>query len=225
MKPNLKLATFALIGIVSFNSCLTAKKFDHYVAEQYNEQLPQPDKRKKLTNVAVTSTVTSDATTISLTQSHTKVLPLIVYWNIDYRHVCTLNAQIAVGNFSKSVNTMANKELNTKLNGRKLELTVQQIPSVFSLIDKTNVIWFIYGIHWDRVYIQPDAKDLVVAYKLYDTGGSVKTGSITIANTEKNKNLRFFQSWKSATSEYLSNYDIDVTAMSKAFVNKLVDEL
>ena len=68
-------------------------------------------------------------------------------------------------------------------------------------------------------------KDLVVGYKLYDTTGTVKTGSITITNTEKTKNLRFFQSWKSATSEYLSNYDIDVTAMSKAFVNKLVDAL
>jgi hypothetical protein len=225
MKPNLKLATYALIGIVSLNSCLTAKKFDHFVAEQYNEQLPQPDKKKKPANVAVTSTIASDATTISSTQSHTKVLPLIVYWNIDYRHVCTLNAQIAISNFSKSVNTMANRGLNEKLNGRKLELTVQQIPSVFSLVDKTNVVWFIYGIHWDRVYIQPDAKDLVVAYKLYDTAGGIKTGTITIANTEKSKNLRFFQSWKSATSEYLSSYDTDVTAMSKAFVNKLVDEL
>jgi hypothetical protein len=170
------------------------------VADQYNDQLPQPDKRKRTTNVAITSTMPSDATTISSTQSHTKVLPLIVYWNIDYRHVCTLNAQIAVSNFSKSINAIANRGLNEKLNGRKLELTVQQIPATFALVDKTNVIWFIYAIHWDRVFIQPDAKDLVVAYKLYDTTGNIKTGNIIIANAEKSKNLRFYQSWKSATS-------------------------
>ena len=225
MKPNLKLAMPALFAIVCFTSCLTAKKFDSYVADQYNDQLPQPDKRKKPTNVAITSTMPSDATTISSTQSQTKVLPLIVYWNIDYRHVCTLNAQIAVSNFSKSVNAMANRGLNEKLNGRKLELTVQQIPATFALVDKTNVIWFIYAIHWDRVFIEPEAKDLIVAYKLYDTTGNIKTGSITIANAEKSKNLRFFQSWKSATSEYLERYDTDVTTMSKAFVTKLMDEL
>ena len=225
MKPNLKLAGLALAMIVFFSSCLTSKKFDRYVASQYNDQLPQPDKRKKATNVSVTSAASSDLSTISSTQPHTKVLPLIVYWNIDYRHVCTLNSQIAVTNFSKSVNAMANKGLNEKLNGRKLELTVQQIPSTFALVDKTNIIWLIYAIHWDRVFIEPDTKDLVVAYKVLDTTGNAKTGTISIPGIQKSKNLRFFQSWKSATSEYLSRYDTDVTAMSKAFVNKLMDDL
>ena len=99
------------------------------------------------------------------------------------------------------------------------------MPSTFSLVDKSHAIWLIYIIHWDKIYIEPDVKDLVVSYKLYGSDNNVKTGKIEIKDGEESKNLRLFQSWKSATSDYLSNYDADVTAMSKQFINKLMNEL
>jgi hypothetical protein len=225
MKPILKLALFAIIIMIAFGSCLTSKKFDRFVASEYGDQLPQPDKKKKITSLDVTTALPSDAATISSTQSQTKVLPLIVYWKIDYRQVCTLNTAIAVSNFTKTVNSNAAKALSEKLAGRKLELTVQQLPSVFSLVEKDNVIWLIYAIHWSKVYVQPDIKSLVVNYKLYDSSGAIKNGTITINNAEGNKNVRFFQSWKSAISEYLSDYETDIASMSKTFINKLMEEL
>jgi hypothetical protein len=225
MKPTLKPTLFAIMVTIAFSGCLTSKKFDHFVSGEYGDQLPQPDKKKKTANVDVNTSLPSDAATISSTQSQTKVLPLIVYWKIDYRHVCTLNPAIAMNSFTKTVNSNVAKGLAEKLNGRKLELTVQQVPSIFSLVEKDNVIWLIYAIHWSKVYVQPDIKSLIVNYKLYDTNGIVKNGTITINNTEESKNLRFFQSWKSAVSEYLSDYETNVTAMSKALVNRLTEEL
>jgi hypothetical protein len=53
----------------------------------------------------------------------------------------------------------------------------------------------------------------------------LKTGTITIKNPERNKNLRFFQSWRSAVSEHLEDYDSNMTAMTKEFVNELLKEL
>jgi len=224
-KNSILIIGLALLFAVSLSSCLTTKKFDAYVSAQYNDQVPELNTKKKTGNISVSSALPSKSTAVSTTEPSTKVLPLIVYWNIDHRYVCSLNSQIAVANFSKAVNTMANRGLNEQLKGRQLELTVEQAPSTFAMIDKTNVVWVIYAVHWTKVYIEPDAKDLVVSYKLHQADSSVKTGSITVKNKQHNQNLRFFQSWKSATSEYLSAYDSDVNAMAKEFVNKLIEEM
>lgn len=218
-----KFTILMFIVMLFFSSCLTAKKMDKFIAEQYNDQIPKIDKKKKAADITVLSTLPS-STNISTTVSHTKVLPLIVYWVIDYRHTITLNSQIAVANFSNTVNSLANKGLSQKLNGQKLELTVEQVPEIFALVEKTHVIWLIYAFQWSKIYIEPDVKDLVVSYKLYNDDNLAKTGRITIKNTEKNKGLRFFQSWKSAITEYLTDYNAEVLAMAKQFVNKLVEE-
>ena len=87
------------------------------------------------------------------------------------------------------------------------------------------MIWLIYAFSWAKVYIEPDMKDLIVAYKLVGSDTAVKTGKITIKNTDKNKGLRFFQSWKSATSEYLAEYNAQFTNMTKTFVSQLTNEI
>jgi hypothetical protein len=224
-KTPILIIGLALLFVVSFSSCLTTKKFDAYVSAQYNDQVPEINTKKKTNNISVNTPLSPGSTAISTTVPTTKVLPLIVYWNIDHRYVCSLNSQIAVANFSKAVNAAANRGLNEQLKGRRLELTVEQAPSTFSMIDKTNIVWVIYAVHWSKVYIQPDAKDLVVSYKIHQPDSTIKTGSITVKNKQHNQNLRFFQSWKSATSEYLSAYDSDVNAMAKEFVTKLVEEM
>lgn len=221
---HLLLKVVLLSSIVSFNSCLTPKKMDVFVADQYNNQLPA--EKKKKTNIAVASASPSPSNNISVTTPQSKVLPLVVYWYVDHRFNCSLNSQIGVVNFSNNINVLANRGLNQKLNGQKLELTVEQMPSAFALVDKYHAIWLLlYVIHWDKVYIQPDFKDLVVSYKLYQGDTTAKTGKITVKNTEKNKGLRLFQSWKSATSEYLTDYDTDVSNMTKVFVDQLTKEL
>lgn len=211
------------VSIISSISCLTPKKMDIFVAEQYNNQIPA--ERKKKTDITVSSASPFASTKISITTPHTKVLPLIVYWSFDHRYICTLNSQIAVVNFSNNINVLANRGLNQKLNGQKLELTVEQIPATFALVEKMHVIWLIYPIHWNKTYIDPDSKDLIVSYKLYGNDTTMKEGRITVKNPEKNKGLRLFQSWKSATSEYLTNYDSDVLNMTKQFMNQLMEEL
>jgi len=223
-KPCLIIA--ALFSFFTVTGCLTTKKIDTFISSQYNDQVPQINTKKKTTNVLVKSPLVSNEATVSTTTSDTKMLPLLVYWNINHRFICTLNSQIAVANFSKAVNTMMNKGLNETIKGDQLELTVNQAPATFSMVDKTNIVWLLlYAVHWSKVYVEPDKKDLVVSYNLHLADSTVKSGSITIKNKEHDKNLRFFQSWKSATSEYITTYDQDVTAMTKEFVNKLMEEL
>ena len=75
------------------------------------------------------------------------------------------------------------------------------------------------------MYIERVVKDLVISYKLDENDKTIKSGKITVRNMQNNKSLRFFQSWKSAVSEQLTNYDSNVTVMSDQFVDKLMQEL
>ena len=224
--PKLKTSISLLFSVMLLSSCLTSKKMDAYISDQYNNEIPKVNKRKQVNNITYSTALPSSTTNISTTAPHTKILPLVLYWVIDSRHTSTLNSGIAATNFSNEVNTRANKGLIKKLNGRKLELTVEQAPASFSLVDKTHAIFLIiYAIHWDKVYIEPVVKDLVISYKLDENDKTIKSGKITVRNMQNNKSLRFFQSWKSAVSEQLTNYDSNVTVMSDQFVDKLMQEL
>jgi len=216
---------FLLSASTILSSCVTSNKMDAYISEQYNNEIPRVNKKKQPAEISYSSALHSTTSDISSTESHTKILLLIFYWAIDDRKICTLNPGIAAADIENTVNKMANKALNQKLSGEKLELTVEQAPANFSLVDKTHAIWLIYAIHWEKVYIEPQAKDLVVSYKLYKDENILKSGTITIKNTEKNKGLRFFQSWKSAISEHLAEYDGNVSAMSQQLVDQLQQQL
>lgn len=218
--PIILLATTSLLS-----SCLTSKKIDKFVGKQFNNELPKQDKKKN-TDISVTSNISYRLDNISTTETKTSnMLPLIFYWQWDYKNTCTLNPAIAVNTFTKSLNLQANKGLNQKLNGQKIELSIEQIPNAFAIDDKAYMVWLIYAFGWDKVSVQPDLKDLIVSYKVLQNDSVIKSGKISIKNNEQNKNLRFFQSWKSATSEYLTQYNDDITNMTKTFVNKLIQEL
>jgi hypothetical protein len=211
--------------LLMLSGCLTSKKLDKFVAAQYGNELPKPRKKKKA-EIEVMVLPTASNSLISTTKHKTdKFLPLLVYWKYDHRQSCSLNPAIAVTNFSNALNSLASKGLTDKLNGRKLELTVEQAPSAFSLVAKENMVWLVYAVSWAKIYIEPDMKDLIVTYRLVGGDQEVKTGKITVENMDKNKGLRFFQSWKSATSEYLSAYNANFTTMTKTFVSQLTNEL
>lgn len=215
-----------LLALIVFmlSSCLTAKNLDKYVAKQYNNELPKlaKKKRQEIDVMLANTPSTAISTTIHKTD---KFLPLLVYWKYNHRQSCSLNPTIAVTQFTNTVNAVANKSFTDKLAGRKLELTVEQAPAAFSIVAKEQMIWLIYAFSWSKIYIEPEAKDLVVSYKLTDNGSANKTGTITVKNTEKNRGIRMFQSWKSATSEYLAEYNATLTNLTKSFVNQLTQEL
>jgi hypothetical protein len=202
--------------------CLTPQKMDAYVAEQYGNRLPQLNK-KNTQNITVTSQLPRTTEAISHTTKKTSnVLPLIIYWHFEFRRICHLNPDIPVINFTNALNNATAKPLLQKLEGKKLELTVEQAPVDFSHTEKSNTIII---ASWTRLYIEPDFKDLVVSYKLINAGGTEKTGKIQVKNPMRDKGFRLFQTWKSAISEYITEYNITINSMAKSFVSELVKEL
>lgn len=208
-----------LLSLACFSSCISSQKMDAHVAQYYGNRLPKPNKMKA--NIEVSSAYPSNNAISSTVKKTTNILPLVIIWKYDYRHTCTLNPAIAVSGFSNGINSMSAK-LAQKLNGRKLELTVEQVPNAFAIVDREMIVLF---VHWDRIYVEPDTKDMVISYKVLENDAAVKTGKIRVKSPEHNRDVRFAQSWRSSATEYLSGYQANITSMSKSFVTKLLEEL
>ncbi|MFL5741905.1 MAG: hypothetical protein ACJ75B_16905 [Flavisolibacter sp.] len=205
---------------ISFTGCLTPQKMDAYVAGRYNNQLPSPVRRKQEVLVRPAQEPTDKKISHTVTKT-SHVLPLLVYWQMDYRHTCTLNPQLPVTNISNAINGMSGKILQ-KLNGRRLELTIEQVPTAFALVDKSYMILL---FEWDHIFVEPDGKDLIVSYQVFQKDSVIKSGTVTVNNMEHNRNVRFAQSWRSSTREYLDRYESHLSSMGKIAAMKLLDEL
>ena len=220
-----QLFLFSLLLCV-FQSCLGPKKINKWVAKQYGE-IPAPNK-PKADFIKITSNMPTMENRLSTTKKKTSdLLPLLFYWQWDYKNTCTLNPQIAVNNFTSTVMSYSNKGLKQKLNGRRLELTIEKIPTRFAIDDKGHLIWVIlYAFGWETLTLQPEDDIMVVSYKVFNTDNSLaSSGIINVPNTDKKLSLGMLQSLKKKTFQYLEQYDASISSMSKILVDKLSSEL
>ena len=221
-KQTVLIAIALFILLSSLTSCHIAQKMDAHIASQFNNKVPKPDTRAD-SAIIVKSSVPSDPNELSHTVKTWKHLFLLVYWKYDYRHTCTLNPAIGVSYLSKGIYQQSN-QLKQKLNGKQLELTIEQIPGSFALVDKGHVVLLI--VQWDKYYVEPDTKEIIVSYKLLQNGVATRSGKITVDNIQRKKPWNIiFQSWKKATSAFLGRYDADLTEMSRTIVNNLLEVL
>ena len=137
-----------------------------------------------------------------------------------------MNAEIPLAHLTNSVYSQATKALKDKIGDGKLELTVEQVPSSFQLVSISHKVFvLLYVVGWDRNFMTNDEKPLVVSYKLIRAGSADKTGTITIPNKMAERGQRLFESWKSATSDYIGEFNANITNMSKALVTRLAEEI
>lgn len=222
------LSTFiiTLLAIsVSLTSCLTAKNLDKEVAKQYGWQTSQPAPKQK-EFLKVSSPLVDHKNQVSTSNSKTsKMLPLLFYWQWEVKVSCAINKQIPINNFTKTVTAYAEKGLKQKLNGRRIELNVEKIPGNFAIVDEARLVWIIYAFGWDKIYAKPVNHDMVVSYKVMDGETEVKKGTISVPAFDEKMQLGSYNSWKTATTDYLYQYDNTITTVSKKVIDKIVEEL
>jgi hypothetical protein len=204
--------------------CLGPNKVNKWVNTHYRES-STPKMKNDYLSIASSLPVTDPVASVTTKQTK-NFLPLLFYWQYDYINTCTLNPSIPIHAFSTAVLQYAGtKGLKQKLNGRKIELVVDSIPHVFILNDKGHLIWVIYAFGWDDLSFKPDTKEMIVSYKITQDNTEIKTGIITIPNTDKQLDVRYMQSLKKAADQYLDQYDENIKSLSRKVVDKLMAEL
>lgn len=212
----------AIILAVILSGCLNPHMVNRWVAHHYSPDMLQPA-RQNNSEIVITSKLPDIGSQPSATEKKwSHVIPAIVYWHFDYQNRCSLNPQLAVNRFTTAISTYGGK-LKRKLNGRRLELTIQQLPTVFLVDDRGYMIFPIYSVEW--LSIQPTVTDLLVSYRVLDGGAEVKSGSIRVADPESVVGLKMWHSLKKLTWQYLDQHDDNLTVMSRSFVDKLASEL
>lgn len=163
----------------------------------------------------------------SITEMKTShLLPLIFYWQYDYKNTCSLNPGLPLYNFASTVMSYGGKGLKNKLNGHRIELTVEKILTRFAIDDKGHIIWVIFVFGWDELSVRPEDKEMIGSYKVFNKDNAeAKNGIIDISNSDKGITLGMFQSIKKKTWQYLDQYDLNITIMSKLIVDKLMKKL
>ena len=215
----------ALLIAALFSSCLTTKKVDSFIEEHeggYSTKLKTSD-YITLTTPGFPKTEQASVTA----KGKNKVLPLLVYWRFEWSRIPTLNPYIPINTINSTIIQYANtKKLKEKLNGQKLELTIDKVPTTFSLTYRDELVYFVfYYIQWGRVFIVPQKQDITFSYRLVKDGVETKKGAITIADPSKPLDLKFLQSVKKMTWNYLDDYDNMIRVMSREFVDRLMGEI
>jgi hypothetical protein len=216
-----------LIFTTFFTSCIGPKKINKWVNKQYGGSI---DAKPKTQNdyLSVTSGLITNNTIASVTTKQTKnVLPLIFYWQMDYILTCTLNPQIPINTFTSTILPYANlKGLKQKLNGQKIELSIDGIPNLFVLNDKGHIVWVVYAFGWDDISFRPAPKSLVVSYKILNNNNTeTKKGTVTITNEDEVLVMKHLHSIKEATGQYLEQYDENIKTLTKKALDKIISEL
>jgi hypothetical protein len=217
------IAFLAFLLSITITSCITEKKMNRYVTSRYGETV----KLQKLQSdyITINTTLnTENPVPSESTKKTKKALPFILYMRFYYQTSCTLNPIIPINQFNAAFSSYANsKKLGEKLKGRKLELSIDNLPLTFSFNDDYQ---FLIIIQWERIYLLPQNQEMVLTYKITGEGaGNSKIGTITIPDPNTLKGTRYFQSVKSATREYLTQYDEHIKTMAKTAVDELMKDL
>lgn len=209
-----------------FTSCLSAKKVYRWVDRKYKDQ-PAQRTRKGTENISVTTTLPDMGNATSASElKTTRFLPLILYWQFENRTTCQLNPQIAVNNFTNIIKTYHVNATLQKLNGRRLELTIDKLPRTFVLTDIEHAIWLVYIFAWYKLAVEPGKEGMHVTYKLFDQANTlVKSGEASTSNMDKGVPIGPFQSVKKKTWEYLDQYNANISTLSKEIIDSIVAEL
>jgi hypothetical protein len=211
--------------LILLTGCLGPKKIDKWVAEKYIEP-PAPQKKKHDQIVILSNQHFAGAELSTTVKKTSNMLPLIVYWQFDYKNTCTLNPVIAINIFTNTVLSYGNHGLQQKLNGQRIELTIEKIPTKFAIDDKGHLIFLILAYSWDYLTILPEERDFVVSYKVFDTNNQqMKKGEVMLTGSDKPIDVQMFQSLKKKTWAFLDQYDAGIAALSKHVVDKIVSEL
>ena len=228
MKPTELLPETLMIfscTLFLFVGCMTPKKIDRWAGQHYTTAITPPRKSDYIV-IKDASFVQGDAPSVT-EKKKGKMLPLLFYWKWKLGTHTELQQNVPRTVFAAAVIPYANsKRLKQKLDGQRIELTIEEVPSTFSIMDEGWLVFLIFGsIHNEVMYIDPDVKNMEVSYRVMKDNTEVRAGRVSVADLNKPVDFRMFKSAKKTFFEYLDKYNSNIQTMAKETVDKIIADL
>jgi hypothetical protein len=156
----------------------------------------------------------------------TYFIPALFYWGVKQSFACELNAHLPTSTFINTFYRYADSSgLNNKINGQRLEITIDSMPNRFLYSSKQDIIFLVlYAVTITNQSVYPHSNSLAISYKLYHGGTVTKQGKIVVENNEQayTNNVK---STRKVTWIYLNQYERNMRMLTRQCISKLVNEL
>ncbi|PZR22646.1 MAG: hypothetical protein DI535_25705 [Citrobacter freundii] len=228
MKPTSRLPKPAMIlaGIILLSAgCMTPKKIDRWASQHYATAITPPRKTDYIT-IKDASFVQGDSPSTT-EKKKGKMLPLLFYWKWKLGTHTELQQNVPATVFASAMIPYANsKRLKQKLDGQRIEITIDEVPSGFSIMDEGWLVFLIFGsVHNEVMYIDPDVKNMAVSYRVMKDNVETRIGKVSVADLNKAVDFRMFKSAKKTFFEYLDKYNSNIQMMAKETVDKIMADM
>jgi hypothetical protein len=172
--------------ILFFASCVEPEKISGFVYEKYSSMPPISKNTGNDYILINTDKYKKSDTLIRNEVLDSYVFPALIYWEIKNTIRFDLNIKSTVNSFSSSLISYADSiNLGEKLNGLRLEISINKIPNGFVFTNKyVFVFLFVAFTYSGYESIMPENESLKISYKLFSDTSVVKSNTFKIGNKE-----------------------------------------
>ncbi len=223
----IKIAAFFLLISLFMTGCVSPAKINSWVTSYYEQNETLGIKNSKNVIVVKSSTpATSDDNMASTEKDKSSMLPLVFYYTWKQGDFCAVNEYVPLQIFNANMLSFANKKgLQKKLTGKKLELTISNIPHLFYYNEKGWMFWLIFHVGQSDISISPTIKPINVKYRLLQGTTALQSGDISLVSSDSTFRDKSSHSAQKTTAKYLNQYDLSIKKLSEDCVDSLLNRL
>ncbi len=223
---NCRVVSIMLMSSFLIFGCVTPAKINQWVTNYYEQNETMGIKNSKsLIVVKSASPLTSSDNIATTEKDKSSLLPLLFYYQWNQSDFCSVNEYVPLQIFNANILSYANKMgLQKKLTGKKLELTISNIPHLFYYTDKGWMFWLIFHVGQSNVSVTPTIKPVNVKYRVLQGTTSIQSGVITLTSSDSSYHSHA-QSAEKMTIKYLNQYDQSISKLSSDCVDSLLTRL
>ena len=210
IKIILGLAVSVLITSCAVNS----SKLQKQITERLNENKKNDTLSYKIkSNNIIELKLNQDISlTTNCKQIKSSFIPAIFYWGWNSEVICELSKENIENQLKKDLIVKIEKEgLQTYFEDKKLQLTIDEIPTQFKFQDKGDVIYLVFGyIMSQKRYFAPELKRFKGSYQILDKENKVLVAGGFTEPLALKSQTSIVKSTKKLSWQYLDNYNLEI---------------
>ena len=222
----MKINIVLLFVITCLSSCVGTKRFSKFVSEKCE---PAIFKETNITSNYIkfkVDNLSNQDTLVKIKRIKKQFIPAVLYWQYESTFECSIAPKAIASKICGYMESYAETvNLSQKIDGRKIEISIDKLPNSFVFTEKGYVIFLVFAYAAGGVEaIVPQNENLRISYRIFQDNNETQKGSITILNEDKPiKN--FSNTMKRFTWKYLDNYDSNLNNLCEKAIDKLLIEL
>lgn len=220
----IKIILGLAVSVLVTSCAVNSSKLQKQITERLNENKKNDTLYKIQSNSSIELKLNPDISlTTNCKQIKSSFIPAIFYWGWNSEVICELSKENIEIQLKKDLIAKIEKEgLQTYFEDKKLQLTIDEIPSQFKFQDKGDVIYLVFGyVMSQKRYFAPELKRFKGRYQVLDKENKVIVeGDFTEPLSLKSQ-TSIVKSTKKLSWQYLDNYNLEINR----FVSVVLDDL